>query len=367
MEPLGPWLAAGVGDTMGVVERLARRVVADKVTLDRDTVTAHVSRLLPTEAPLLEASETVSVVDAVLGLGPIERLLRDPAVSDVMVNSDGAVWVERTGRLGREDFDFGGPGELLSAIERMIAPLGLRLDPSSPAVDARLPDGSRLHAIVPPASPDGPVLAVRRFTETVRDLGGLEAVGAVTTEGGDLLRKLVQSRGNLLICGPTGAGKTTLLNVLLHELRQDERVVTIEDSAELRPDGHAVRLEARPGNSEGAGAITQRQLLRHALRLRPDRIVVGEVRGAEAFDMLQALSTGHDGSMSTIHASTAAEALWRLETLALLDVAATATSVQRQVRNALDAVVVVGRRESQRLVRSICTVGDELCEVYTCS
>jgi pilus assembly protein CpaF len=351
---------------MGVVERLARRVVTDQIALERDAVAAHVSRLLPVEAPLFDATEAVSVVDAVLGLGALERLLRDTTVSDVLVNGDGAVWVERNGSLQREDAVFSGPGELLAAIERTIAPLGLRLDPASPAVDARLPDGSRLHAIVPPASPDGPVLAIRRFSETVRNLDELVAAGAVDEEGALRLRELVENRANILVCGPTGAGKTTLLNILLHELAPGERVVTIEDAAELRPVGHVVRLEGRPANSEGSGGITQRQLLRHALRLRPDRIVVGEVRGAEAFDILQALSTGHDGSMSTIHARTPEEALWRMETLALLEAIATSESVHRQVRRAVDAVVVVGRRGGKRVVLSIVSVGRELEGVYSC-
>jgi pilus assembly protein CpaF len=348
---------------VGVVDRLARRVVADQVLMDRDTVAAHVTRLLPAEAPLLDAAATVAIVDAVLGLGPLETVLRDPAVSDLLVNSDGSVWVERSGALQRAEMAAMSPGELVAAVERIIAPLGLRLDPASPAVDARLPDGSRLHAVVPPASPDGPVLAIRRFSETVRDLGELVALGGVSEEGAEILRDLVAGRANLIVCGPTGAGKTTLLNVLLHELPCHERVVTIEDAAELRPVGHVVRLEGRPGNSEGAGAITQRQLLRHALRLRPDRIIVGEVRGAEAFDMLQAFSTGHDGGMSTIHAGSACGALWRLETLALLEVTATAESIHRQVERAIDAVVVMGRDDGSRFVRGIHHGGEE---VYRC-
>jgi len=291
-------VAAGLGDVVGVVDRLARRVAADVAEFDREVVAAHVARVRAFEAPLLAEADTVSVVDTVLGMGPLERLLRDRAVSDVLVNGDGSVWVERDGRLLRENLVLGGNGELTAAIDRIIAPLGLRLDPSSPAVDARLPDGSRLHAVVPPASPDGPVLAIRRFSETIGTLDELVATGGLRSDGADRMRSLLESRANLLVCGPTGAGKTTLLNVLLHELPVGERVVTVEDAAELRPTGHVVRLEGRPGNSEGAGTITQRQLLRHALRLRPDRIVVGEVRGAEAFDMLQALSTGHDGSMS---------------------------------------------------------------------
>ena len=365
-QQMDPVVAAGVGALVGVVERLARRVVADSVALEREAVAAHVRNILPLEAPLLDSAATTAVVDAVLGLGPLEDLLRDPDVSDVMVNGTGEVWVERSGTLERVDVAFSRPQELVAAIERMIAPLGLRLDPASPAVDARLPDGSRLHAIVPPASPDGPVLAVRRFSESVADLSGLIEVGAISAAGASLVRDLVAERANVLVCGPTGSGKTTFLNVLLHELPENERVVTVEDAAELRPVGHFVRLEGRPENSEGEGEITQRQLLRHALRLRPDRIVVGEVRGAEAFDMLQALSTGHAGSMSTIHARSAAEALWRLETLALLEVMATPESVHRQVYRAIDAVVVVGREHGRRLVQHIVTVGEQLLEVYSC-
>jgi pilus assembly protein CpaF len=211
------------------------------------------------------------------------------------------------------------------------------------------------------------VVAVRRFTEAVSDLEELRAEGGVTETGAAVLRTLVAERRNVVVCGSTGSGKTTLLNVLSHEIPPAERVVTVEDAAELRLHGHVVRLEGRPPNAEGLGGITQRQLLRHALRLRPDRIIVGEVRGAEAFDMLQAMSTGHDGSMSTIHASSAAEALWRLETLALsAEASVSESSVRRQVRSAVDAVVVVGRRCNRRMVFGITRVGDELEELYSC-
>ncbi|MDX2342313.1 MAG: ATPase, T2SS/T4P/T4SS family [Acidimicrobiia bacterium] len=356
-----------LGGAMGVVERLARRVIADPVVMEPHLVSARVAELLPTEAPLLDASATTAVVDTVIGLGPLQPLLRDATVSDVLVNGDGQVWVERSGTLQRSEVCFEDPAQLVAAIERVIAPLGLRLDRASPAVDARLPDGSRLHAIVPPASVDGPVLAIRRFAEAVENLGQLVALGAVSAAGAELLSDLVVTRRNILICGPTGAGKTTLLNVLSDKIPDGERVVTIEDAAELRLHGHVVRLEGRPANTEGIGAISQRQLLRHALRLRPDRIIVGEVRGAEAFDMLQAMSTGHDGSMSTVHARSAAEALWRLETLGLLDPAASEATLRRQIVAVLDAVVVVGRRDGQRVVRSISEVGDDLVEVYRCS
>ena len=352
---------------MGVIERVAARVVADAAEADGRPLAVRIAELLPTEAPLLESSATESIVDAITGLGPLQALLRDPLVSDVLVNGDGQAWVERSGALERSDVRFATPAQMLAAIERVIAPLGLRLDWASPAVDARLPDGSRLHAMIPPASVDGPVLAIRRFTESVANLDQLVARGAIGAEGAELLSGFVTAGNNILICGPTGAGKTTLLNILSHEIPDTERIVTVEDAAELRVHGHVVRLEGRPANSEGVGAITQRELLRHALRLRPDRIVIGEVRGAEAFDMVQAMSTGHDGSMSTLHARSAEEALWRLETLALLDGAATEASIRRQIAGVIDVVVVVGRRRGQRVVRSISWIGSEIAEVYRCS
>ncbi len=341
--------------------------MADDIDLDRQTVASQVERLLPYEAPLLSQAAAAAVVDTVVGLGPLEPLLRDSEVSDILVNTDGAVWVERSGSMELADVRFAGPPQLLAAIERVLAPLGHRLDRASPAVDARLPDGSRLHAMVPPASVDGPVLAIRRFTEAAHSLDDLISLGSIDEAGAAVLRDLVAKRRNLLVCGATGSGKTTLLNVLSREVGAGERIVTIEDAAELRLAGHVVRLEGRASNSEGVGAITMRQLLRHALRLRPDRIIVGEVRGIEAFDMLQALSTGHEGSMSTIHASTPEEALWRLETLALLEPAATAATIGRQARTAVDAVVVVGRRQSRRVVRGIYLVEQEPNEVYACS
>ena len=360
-------MAEGVGDAMGVVERMARKVLADGVNLDQHDVAAHASQLLPVEAPLLEATEVGAIVDTVLGFGPLEQLLRDPQVSDILVNGDGVVWVEKGGALHRTGHSFARPEQMVAAIERVIAPLGLRLDRASPAVDARLGDGSRLHAVIPPASLDGPVLAIRRFTPVAATLDELVQLGSLTQEGAEVVRRLVHGRKNLLVCGPTGSGKTTLLNVLSHEIPDGERVVTVEDAAELQLTGHVVRLEGRPANVEGAGAITLRQLLRHALRLRPDRIVVGEVRGAEAFDMIQAMSTGHEGSMSTIHAGSAEEAVWRLETLALLEPSATPEAIRRQVERVIDAVVVAGRKRQKRVVRSVQLFGDEPGEVYSCS
>lgn len=353
---------------MGVVERLARRVVEHPLPTDRDAVADVVAQLLPVESPLQDCdATTVAVVDALVGFGAIEPLLRDPEVSDVLVNGDGSVWVERAGMLEPSPVRFGGPNAVVAAVERAISPLGLRLDRASPAVDARLADGSRLHAIIPPASVDGPVVAVRRFTEAIADVEQLCEAGGISRDGAAQLRSLVNTRANVLVAGATGSGKTTLLNILSREIGPGERVVTVEDAAELRLQGHVVRLEGRPDNSEGKGGITLRQLLRHALRLRPDRIVVGEVRGPEAFDLLQTMSTGHRGCLSTIHAREAQEALWRLETLALAaEFPASAESIQRQVHHAIDAVVVVERRAGIRLVQSITTVGDSLAETYRC-
>lgn len=222
--------------------------------------------------------------------------------------------------------------------------------------------------MIPPAAVDGPIVAIRRFSPAVEDLQGLQAAGGVTEEGAALLRDSVQARMNLLVAGGTGAGKTTLLNVLSREIGAEERTVTVEDAAELRLGGHVVRLEGRPPNAEGAGEISVRTLLRHALRLRPDRIVVGEVRGAEALDMVQAMNTGHDGSMSTIHANGPAEALWRLESLtALADAPVAADTLRRQIRAAIDRVVFVKRERGMRRVASIADViEDGIEERYSC-
>jgi pilus assembly protein CpaF len=342
------------------VSRVVDRVLASDAGLDRDSVAAAAAEIAREEAPLDAPRVAAAAVDALIGLGPLEPLLADPAVSDVLVNGPGEVWVERAGRLVRTDVRFRDAAAVVAAVERVIAPLGLRLDRASPAVDARLPDGSRLHAAVPPASVDGPVVAVRRFTAAVGDLDEMVAVEAIREEGASLLREAVARGDNLLVCGATGSGKTTLLNVLSAEIPPGERVVTIEEAAELHLHGHVVRLEARPPNVEGAGEITLRALVRHALRMRPDRIVVGEVRGPEALDFLQAMSTGHTGSMGTVHASGPDEALWRLETLALSGRdRPPAGPLRRQVRAALDLVVHVARRSGSRRVASISVIGEQ--------
>jgi pilus assembly protein CpaF len=305
----------------------------------------RLSELLRDEEPLLASTRferlLVELTDEVAGLGPLEPLLADPAVTEVMVNGPGRAYVEREGRLDPVALDVDAAG-IVRLVERVVAPLGLRLDRASPMVEARLPDGSRLHAVVPPLAIDGPCVTIRRFGARAVPL---EAFG-VTGGAAAFLRWTVAAGWNVVVVGGTSAGKTTLLNTLSAAIGDAERVVTIEETAELRLAlGHVVRLEARPANAEGAGAVTVRELVRAALRMRPDRLVVGEVRGAEALDMLQALNTGHDGSLSTVHANSPVDALTRLETLVLLGAAALPlAAVRSQLAAAVDGLVQVARR-----------------------
>jgi len=337
-----------------MIERLSEAVVRSGVPLERDTLARDVRRIARVEAPLATAGDIDGVVDSLVGMGALETLLRDPAVSDVLVNGPGDVWVERSGVLSRTPVAFADDEAVVTAVERVIAPLGLRFDRAAPIVDARLPDGSRLHAVMPPASVGGPVVAIRRFVATVTTLDEMVAAGSMSRPQRDRLAGIVESRRNLVVSGGTGAGKTTLLNALAAEIPDSERVVVIEDAAELQLGGHVVRLEARTPNAEGRGAIPLEALVRSALRLRPDRLVVGEVRGPEALDLVSALNTGHAGSMSTIHANSCEEALWRLETLALSgERRVPADAVRRQIERAVGVVVQVERRGRQRLVSVI--------------
>lgn len=339
---------------MALTDRLADALVRSTVPLERMTLEKAVRRLAVTEAPLATVAELRAVVDGLVGLGPLEQLLRDDHVTDVLVNAPDEVWVERSGELVRTGVAFPDDDAVVAAVERIIAPLGLRLDRAAPIVDARLPDGSRLHAAIPPATPDHPVVAIRRFTQAVPDLEALVASGGATSAQAALLREAVVSRRNLVVSGGTGSGKTTLLNVLSREIPPGERVVVIEDASELSLLGHVVRLEAHPPNSEGVGEITLARLLRSALRLRPDRIVVGEVRGPEALDLISALNTGHDGSMSTVHANSPEEALWRIETLALSGTRRVSVeAVRRQLRAGVHLVVQVERRDGRRRITRI--------------
>lgn len=339
---------------MALIDRLVDTILLQDFPTDRVALTHHVRKTVATEAPLAPAGIVEKVVDSLIGMGPLEELLREPDVTDVLVNSPSDVWVERAGRLEKTQITFGTDQEVTAAVERVIAPLGLRIDRASPMVDARLADGSRLHAIIPPAAVDHPIVAVRRFVPQAEDLCSLVRMGSVTSEQAEELRSIVEERRNLLVSGGTGAGKTTLLNVLSGLIDQTERVVVVEDASELRLRGHVVRLEGRPANSEGIGAITLRRLIRSALRLRPDRIVVGEVRGPEALDLVSALNTGHSGSMSTLHANSPAEALLRLETLALMgDRNLPAQAIRAQIRSAIDVVIQVERSGGHRRVSAI--------------
>ncbi len=294
------------------------------------------------------------IQDEAFGLGPIECLLKDPAVTDVLVNSSTQVYVERRGKLQKVDVRFRDDAHLLQIIDRIVTRVGRRIDESSPMVDARLPDGSRVNAIIPPLALDGPVLSIRRFGTNPLTMRDLVQFHTVPSEVVDVLALCVQARLNILVSGGTGAGKTTLLNCLSTFIPEGERIVTIEDSAELKlQQDHVVRMETRPPNVEDRGAITQRDLLRNALRMRPDRIIVGEVRGAEALDMLQAMNTGHEGSLSTIHANSGRDALSRLETMMLLSAANVPQPVLRaQIASAIDLVIQLSRLSdgSRRLI-----------------
>src|SRR5687768_5511591 len=324
---------------------------------------ARVRSLVDQEAAALPEAERDALCERVVllatGLGPLEPLLSDPSVDEVMVNGPGEVYVERRGRLEPAGVSFAGEAELMHAIERVLAPLGRRVDEASPLCDARLPDGSRVNVVIPPLSLSGPCLTVRRFRHQGFSLRELVAGGTLPGEVADLQALCVAARAAVLVSGGAGSGKTTTLGALSGAIPGEERIVTIEDAAELRlRQRHVVRLEARPANIEGRGEVTIRQLVVNALRMRPDRIVVGEVRGPEALDMLQALNTGHDGSLTTVHANSPADALRRVETLALMaGVGLPHAAVRDQVASALDVVVHQARLpDGSRVVESVSEV-----------
>ena len=324
---------------------------------------AEVRSLVEREAGSLPDGEREALCRRVLllatGLGPLEPLLSDPSVDEVMVNGPDEVLVERRGRIERTGVSFGGEAELMHAIERILAPLGRRVDEASPLCDARLPDGSRVNVVIPPLALDGPCLTVRRFRHEGYSLRELVELGTLPGEVSELLALCVAARAAVLVSGGTGSGKTTTLGALSGAIPGEERIVTIEDAAELRlRQRHVVRLESRPANVEGRGEVTIRQLVVNALRMRPDRIVVGEVRGPEALDMLQALNTGHDGSLTTVHANSPADALRRIETLALMaGVGLPHAAIRDQVASALDVVVHQARLPGgQRVVESVSEV-----------
>jgi pilus assembly protein CpaF len=299
------------------------------------------------------------IADDILGHGPLERLLADESVTEVMVNGPFDVWVERQGRLYETTVRFNDDSHLRRIINKMVAQVGRRIDESSPMVDARLPDGSRVNAIIPPLSLSGPLVTIRKFSKHRMEMSDLVRLGTLSTETVEFLQRCVQAELNILVSGGTGSGKTTLLNALSTAIPDDDRIVTIEDAAELRLNQrHVLRLEARPKNIEGEGEIAIRELVRNALRMRPDRIIVGEVRGAETLDMLQAMNTGHDGSLSTVHANAPRDALARIETMVLMagfDLPMKA--IRQQVASALDMIVHLERLEDGgRRVTSITEV-----------
>jgi pilus assembly protein CpaF len=315
----------------------------------QDQVKKAIQRILDEENAPLSGSERekiqADVLNELFGLGPLEPLLADKTIADILVNGARSVFIERRGKLEKVDVTFRDDAHLMQIIDRIVSRIGRRVDESSPMVDARLKDGSRVNAIIPPLALDGPMLSIRRFGADPLKIHNLIELRALTPELAQLLEACVKARLNVLISGGTGAGKTTMLNCLSSFIPNDERLVTIEDSAELLlQQPHVIRLETRPPNIEGKGEITQRSLLRNSLRMRPDRIIVGEVRGDEAIDMLQAMNTGHDGGMTTIHANTPRDALSRLETMiAMANLRISDKAMRQQISSAIHLIIQVSR------------------------
>jgi pilus assembly protein CpaF len=291
-----------------------------------------------------------TIEDEVMGLGPLEPLLADSTVSDILVNGAKSVYVERKGRLEKTDVTFHDDNHLMNIIDRIVSAVGRRVDESSPMVDARLADGSRVNAIIPPLALDGPMLSIRRFAVERLSMDDMIDFGTVTETAAQVLKAIIEVRLNVIVSGGTGAGKTTMLNILSSFISHQQRIVTIEDSAELQlQQPHVVRLETRPPNIENKGEITQRDLLRNSLRMRPERIVLGEVRGAEALDMLQAMNTGHDGSLTTVHANTPRDALGRIETMVSMSgISFPPKALRAQIASAVDIVIQIERQEDGR-------------------
>jgi len=341
------------------LKRLIHNKLVDKLDLSRvsdlagDTLRREirlvVERLCDTENPLLNRMERERLIDEVLdetfGFGPLEMLLKDPTVSDILINGPHKIYVERRGKLEKTDVKFRDNDHLMQIIDRIVSKVGRRVDETSPMVDARLPDGSRVNAIIPPLALDGPSMSIRRFGANPLKLEDLLAFKAFTPEMAMLMEACIKARLNLVISGGTGCGKTTLLNTLSSFIPHDERIVTIEDAAELQlQQDHIVRLETRPANIEGKGAVNTRDLVRNALRMRPERIIIGECRGGEALDMLQAMNTGHSGSMTTLHANTPRDAQARLETMIMMaGMELPIKAMRQQISSAVDLIVQANR------------------------
>ena len=324
--------------------------VAMDPTALRERVVADIRRHLQQETGLSRDDRdriTAEVADDILGYGPLERLLSDDTVSEIMVNGPSDIWIERQGRLYETNVRFNDDSHLRRIINKMVAQVGRRIDESSPMVDARLPDGSRVNAIIPPLSLSGPLMTIRKFSKRRLGLEEMIGLGTMSAESVEFVRRAISAELNVLISGGTGTGKTTLLNALSSAIPGADRIVTIEDAAELRlHQRHVLRLEARPKNIEGEGEISIRELVKNALRMRPDRIIVGEVRGAEALDMLQAMNTGHEGSLTTVHSNSPRDSLSRIETMVLMSgFDLPVRAIRQQIAAALDLIIHLERME----------------------
>jgi pilus assembly protein CpaF len=382
LSPNGPGSRLGValtgGERQGAksfeeLKRLIHGKLVDKLDLSRvsdlegDTLRREirlvVERLCDTENPLLNRMERERLIDEVLdetfGFGPLEVLLKDPTISDILINGPHKIYVERRGKMEKSDVKFRDNDHLLQIIDRIVSKVGRRVDETSPMVDARLPDGSRVNAIIPPLALDGPSVSIRRFGSNPLKLEDLLNYKAFTPEMAMLMEACIKARLNIIISGGTGCGKTTLLNTLSSFIPHEERIVTIEDAAELQlQQDHVVRLETRPPNIEGKGAVTTRDLVRNALRMRPERIIIGECRGAETLDMLQAMNTGHAGSMTTLHANTPRDAQARLETMIMMaGMELPIKAMRQQISSAVDVIIQANRLQGgPRKVTSITEV-----------
>ena len=363
---------AGIGHSpgyqalkVGIHQKLLDRVdlaAMESLTEDRlkEEIALLIGRLLSEDAVLVNDAERAMLIRDIqhemLGLGPLEPLLADPTISDILVNSHSQVYVERRGKLESTDVRFADDAHLMKIIDKIVSRVGRRIDESSPMVDARLPDGSRVNAIIPPVALDGPVVSIRRFAVIPLKIEDLLSYKTLTPEMASIVQGLSKAKVNMIISGGTGSGKTTMLNILSGYIPTSERIVTIEDAAELQlQQPHVVRLETRPPNIEGKGEVTQRSLVKNALRMRPDRIILGEVRGAEAVDMLQAMNTGHEGSLATIHANTPRDALSRLENMiGMAGLNLPVKAARQQISSAITAIIQIGRlADGKRKVMSI--------------
>jgi len=368
-EPAGA-AHSSVRDAYQKLRREIHLTVLDRVELERlsrlpqeqvrQEISSLISRILDEERLLANDIErrqlAIDVYDEMFGFGPLESLLRDPGISDILVNTYRQVYVERSGQLELTDVTFYDDAHLMKVIEKIVSRVGRRIDESTPMVDARLPDGSRVNAIIPPSAIDGPLMSIRRFAVNPLKMDDLVSYQSLTPPMAELLDALAHAKVNVLVSGGTGSGKTTLLNILSGFIPRSERIVTIEDAAELQlQQPHVLRLETRPPNIEGKGEITQRTLVRNALRMRPDRIILGEVRGAEALDMLNAMNTGHEGSLATIHANTPRDALTRLENMISVGgLTLPPKTMRQQIASAISVVVQATRlTDGKRKIVSI--------------